>query len=185
MSKKITLKSLFPHNDHIGLGLVMINGKKMSSSEGNVIMMEDIISQVADKFDGDKKLAWNVIAGHILKYSSESIKNIDIDSIDNVKSSWGLYLSYTLAKMKSAGMIPNSNSDFISNQLKWSHLQSKTEKSPHYLFNALVDHCKKISQMYTKMYIKDNVENQKVYQPLLDDLILGMTKLGLFNVEKV
>jgi len=180
-----SLKFLFPHNDHIGLGLVMINGKKMSSSEGNVIMMEDILNQVADKFNGDKNLAWNVISGHILKYSPESVKNIDLKSIGDVKSSWGLYLSYTLAKMKSAGMLPNTNSDFISNQLKWGYLQSKTEKSPHYLFNSLVDHCKKISQLYTKLHIKDNIDNQKMYQPLLDDLLLGMTKLGMFDIDNV
>jgi hypothetical protein len=180
-----SLKSLFPDIDHIGLGLVMVDGKKMSSSEGNVIMMDDILDQVSSKFDGDKKLAWNVISGHILKYSPESVKNIDLKSIDDVKSSWGLYLSYTLAKMKSAGMLPNDISDFTSNQLKYAFLQAKTEKSPHYLFNSLVDHCKKISQMYTKLYIKDNFDNQKVYQPLLNDLLLGMKKLGMFDIDKV
>ena len=153
--------------------------------EGNVIMMEDIINQVSLKFNGDIKLSWNVISGHILKYSPDSIKNIDTKSIDNVKSSWGLYLSYTLAKMKSAGMVPNEKSEFNSNQLKWGYLLSKTEKSPHYLFNSLVEHCKKISQLYTELYIKDNIENQKIYQPLLDDLFLGMKKLGLFDIDKV
>lgn len=179
------LNSIFPDNDHIGLGLVMVDGKKMSSSEGNVLMMDDVINQVSEKFGGDKNLAWNVISGHILKYSPESIKNINLKSIDDVKSSWGLYLSYTLAKMKSAGMLPVINSDFNSNQLKYSFLQSKTEKSPHYLFNSLVDHCKKISQLYTKYHIKDNIENQKMYQPLLNDLLLGMIKIGMFDIDKV
>lgn len=179
------LKKIFPNIKHIGLGLVTIDGKKMSSSEGNVLFLDDILNEVAKKFNGDKKLAWNVIAGHILKYDPTSVKNINMKQIDDVKASAGLYFSYTLAKLKSAGMITNDISEFNSNVLKFKLIKAKSNLSPNILFEELFELTKKISSMYTKLHIKDNIENQKLYQPLLDDLLFGMKLLGMFDVEKV
>lgn len=180
-----SLKKMFPHINHIGLGLVTIDGKKMSSSEGNVIFADEVFDIIKSKFEGDENLSWNVLCGYILKYDPKSNKNIDLKSIDDVKSSYGLYLSYTLAKLKSAGMIPSVISEFNSNQLKFKFIKSKVELSPHYLFEELINHAVKISQMYTKLFIKDNPDNQKLYQPLLDDLLLGMKSLGMVEIDKV
>ena len=179
------LKKLFPETQHIGLGLVSIDGKKMSSSEGNVLFLDDVFKSVMDKFNNDDKLAWNVLAGHILKYDPTSVKNINMKTIDDVKSSFGLYFSYTLAKMKSAGMLPNPITEFHSNALKFKLLKAKTNLSPNILFEEVVDLTKKISSLYVKFHIKDNLENQKMYQPLLDDLLLGMKTLGMFDIDKV
>ena len=41
-----SLKKLFPTTNHVGLGLVQLDGKKMSSSEGNVIYMIDFINSL-------------------------------------------------------------------------------------------------------------------------------------------
>jgi len=179
------LNKLFPDTKHIGLGLVSIDGKKMSSSEGNVLFLEDILNYVSEKFNGDKKLAWNVISGHILKYDPTSLKNINMKQIDDVKASAGLYFSYTLAKLKSAGMTPNEISEFNSPALQFKYLKSKVNLAPNILFEELFELTKKISGLYVNLHIKDNLENQKIYQPLLDELLLGMTKLGMFNIEKV
>ena len=179
------LKKLYPHINHIGLGLVTIDGKKMSSSTGNVIMADEVIDLIKSKFNDDLKLTWNVIAGYLLKYTPNSIKDISLKSIDNVKSSYGLYLSYTLAKMKSAGMKPNNSSKFNSNELQFKLLKAQYNLSPNILFESLIELCKKISALYTTHHIKDNLENQKMYQPLLDDLSLGMHLVGMFNIDKV
>ena len=179
------LKALFPHINHIGLGLVTVDKKKMSSSEGNVFYMEDILNTVKDKFNGDIKLAWNVLAGHILKYDLPSMKDINLAQIDNVKTSHGLYLSYTLARLKSAGMAPNKITSFINDNLKFKLLRTKVLVSPNILFEELIDHCKVINKLYIDNHIKDNIENQKMFQPLLDDLVFGMTTLGMFDVDKV
>lgn len=62
------LEKLFPGTNHIGLGLVSLGGKKMSSSEGNVIMLQDLIDSLMYNFNNDIYLVYNVIAGmkHII-----------------------------------------------------------------------------------------------------------------------
>lgn len=179
------LKKLFPDIEHIGLGLVSIDGAKMSSSEGNVIMMEDVLKTLMEKFHNDDKLAWNVIAGHILKYSPPTPKNITMKTIDSVETSMGLYFSYTLAKLKSAGMVPNPITAFNSNALKFKLIKAKHNLAPNILFEELMELTKAISALYVQVRIKDNPEGQKSYQPMLDDLLLGMKLLGMFDVDRV
>jgi arginyl-tRNA synthetase len=174
----------YPNNKHIGLGLVTVNGEKMSSSKGNVIFMDNILNLVKEKFN-DAKLAWNVLAGFILKYDLPSMKNIDMDQIDNVKLSHGLYLSYTLARLKSAGMTPNNIDMFISKNLQFRLLKAKTSLQPNFLFEEMIEHCKVINKMYIDYHIKDNIENQQKFQPLMDDLLFGMKSLGMFEIDKV
>lgn len=83
------LSKFYPKVKHIGLGLVKIDGKKMLSSEGNVVFAQDFIDQLFDIFK-DYNLVYNVIAGFILKNTPENDKNITIKSIDNPKNSPGL-----------------------------------------------------------------------------------------------
>ncbi len=178
------LKFLFPKINHIGLGLVTVDGKKMSSSEGNVHFMEDIIKLVDSKFN-NLELTWNVLAGHILKYDLPSMKDINLAQIDNVKTSQGLYLSYTMARLKSAGMVPNIINGFISKVLQFMLLRTKILISPKLLFTELVELSVNINKLYIDHHIKDNEENKKIFQPLLDDLNFGMNLLGMFSVDKV
>ena len=149
------LKSIFGHIDHKGLGLVMVNGKKMSSSEGNVYFADDILKLISDKFP-DEKLSYNVLAGSILKYSISTVKNIDIEQLSNVKNSYGLYVSYTLARMFSAGIEKIGNKEFHDKKLKYLYYKSKVMIEPNVLFNGLVELCKKINNLYTTHIIKDN-----------------------------
>lgn len=179
------LKYLFPHIQHKGLGLVLVDGKKMSSSEGNVIFMEDVLNNVKDKFSGDEQLAWNVICGQILKYSLESVKDIKMKDITNVKLSQGLYISYTMARMFSAGLEKNNKSSFHSKKLNYLLFKSKCNIQPNILFEGIVDLCKDINSLYVTHVIKDNEENKKMFQLLVDDLILGVNKLGMFVIDKV
>lgn len=178
------LNKLYPDTNHLMLGLVLVDGKKMSSSEGNVIMFDDAMDSLIDNFKDDK-LAWNVLLGYILKSDVGSTKNIDMKNIGNPKESLGLYLSYTLAKLKSAGLNVEQKDDFNSQELKYKFLKAKFNLQPHVLFGGIVDVAKKISELYTKHRIFDNKENQLIYKPLAEDLLLGMIKLGMFNINKV
>lgn len=178
------LKNFFPHINHIGLGLVKVDGKKMSSSVGNVIYLEDFINELMIKFN-DIKLVYNVIAGFILKNNPESDKNIDLKSIDNPKNSPGLYLSYTMARLLSAGCEINHIDNFKSKHLEFAQHKAKVNIKPSSLFNELVEHCKEINVLYGEYTIKDNPSNKAMFDEKLADLSLGLKLLGLFNIDKV
>lgn len=180
-----SLNKLFPLTNHIGLGLVLLDGKKMSSSDGNVIYMNDFIDDLMSKFNNDIHLVYNIIAGQILKSTPKSSKSIDTKLISNPKLSLGLYLSYTMAHIKSCGVTTQKNTKFYSNELKFSELKAKYNLSPNILFDSLINHCKKINKLYETHYIKGNDENIKLFSDLISDLELGMEKIGMFPVDKV
>ena len=179
------LKGLLPDIEHVGLGLVTVDGKKMSSSEGNVIFAEDIFKQLLPKFDNDIKLVWNVVAGQILKSVPNSVKNIDMKQIESVKQSAGLYISYTMARMWSAGIQHIEVEEFNSTSLKFKSLKAKCNLQPNILFEELVEHCKKINSLYITHKIKDNEENTKIFQTLTNDLMLASKKLGINKINKL
>lgn len=180
-----SLKRLFPHVDHVGLGLVLLDGEKMSSSKGNVIYMSDFIQNLMEQFNNDIHLVYNIIAGQILKSVPKSNKSIDTKLISNPKLSLGLYLSYTLAHIKSCGVVPQKIEDFTSKELKFSELKAKFNLTPNTLFEALVNHCKHINTLYETHYIKDNEANKILFSGLISDLEFGMKKLGMFPINKV
>lgn len=179
------LKALFPQVNHLPLGLVTVNGEKMSSRKGNVIFFHEILEMFKEKFGDNEKLIWNVLAGYILKSVPSSTKNIDLDHLDNVKLSQGLYLSYVLAKLKSAGLNIKNNGNFTSNFLKFKYIKAKNNLAPNMLFEGLVDTAKTLSGMYEEMPIKNNEDNQKKFQPIANDLLHGMELIGMFDIDKV
>ncbi len=179
------LKHLFPNTQHIGLGLVKVSGKKMASRIGNVILIEDFIEQVSEGFNDDLKLVYNVFAGFILKSNPEVDKNINLDVISNPKNSSGLYLSYTMARLNSAGCELKDVNKFNSLDLAFAEIKSKSSLKPNILFEAIVEHCKEINSLYISHTIKDNEGNKLMFEKMLSDLILGCNKLGLFTIDKV
>lgn len=180
-----TLNKFFPKTSHIGLGLVKINGAKMASREGNVIMLSDIIKDCLEKLDNDWELVYNVLAGFILKVEPTKDKTISMESLKNSKNSPGLYLSYTLARLTSAGVRAMKTEKFNNNELQFKSMRALLNLQPNILFNALVDHCKMINQMYGLHKIEGSPENEVMFSNFKEDLELGMNKLGLFLVDKV
>lgn len=180
-----SLKKLYSDINHIGLGLVLLDGKKMSSSEGNIIYLQEFVDGLKLQFNDDIKLVYNIIAGQILKSTLSTNKSIDTKLIGNPKLSLGLYLSYTMAHIKSCGVETQDNNHFYSKELEFYEFKSKYNLSPNLLFDGLVNHCKKINKLYDTHYIKGNSDNIKMFSDLISDLELGMKKLGLFSIDKV
>lgn len=179
------LKGLFPNTHHIGLGLVKVSGLKMASRIGNVILIEDFINQVKETFNSNLQLIYNVFAGFVLKSNPDVDKAINLDIISNPKNSAGLYLSYTMARLKSAGCQLNNNGKFCSKELEFAYLKAKANLKPNILFEALTEHCKEINSLYITHTIKNNDDNKKMFDVMLSDLIYGCSKLGLFTIDKV
>jgi len=113
------LKILYPNIHHVPLGLVKVSGKKMGTRFGNVILIEDFLKEMQNELSTDNlELIYNIFAGYILKATPESDKNINMDLMTNPKNSPGLYLSYTMARIHSAGVMyghyHNAKGVFIS-----------------------------------------------------------------------
>lgn len=186
-----TLKTIYPHVNHVGLGLVKFQSSKvegngkMSTRLGNVIFMSDLMNDLMVEFEGNEKLCYNIFAGYILKNHPKSDKIFNMDTIKNPKNSPGLYLSYTVARLKSAGVIVPEQSEFIKQELKYALDKSKADLNPMYLFNSLVELCKDINNLYITHHISGNDENKKMFEGLLGDLVFGMKKIGMFEVDKV
>lgn len=179
-----SLNELFPENKHLGLGLVMIDGEKMSSRKGNVIYASEAIDKLMEIFN-DEKLVANVLKGQILKSNLDSVKNIDTKNLENPKNSPGLYFSYTQARFKSAGITPRKDNIWKSNKIHLAYLRAKNNLEPNILLKALEDLCKEINGMYGTHKIEGNYENKEMFQPYLDDLFTGMHKLGMFEIDSV
>lgn len=179
------LKKLFPNIHHIGLGLVKVSGAKMASRIGNVIFIDDFINQIKETFNNDLQLIYNVFAGFILKSNPDVDKGINLDIINNPKNSAGLYISYTMARLNSAGCELKHNNKFNSQALEFAYLKSKINLKPNILFDALTEQCKLINSLYTSHIIKDNDKNKEMFNNLLSDLIYGCDKLGLFIIKHV
>lgn len=185
------LKKLFPHINHIGLGLVKFKSSKlgtigkMSSSLGNVVFLSDVMTELMGEFDNDAKLCYNIFAGYILKANPKSDKIFDLDTIKNPKNSAGLYLSYTMARLKSAGVNFEPKDAFNKQELSFNYIKSKSLLNPMFLFNSLIDLSKEINKLYVTHHIEGNKNNELMFSLLLSDLALGMNKLGLFEIDKV
>jgi len=180
-----SVKKLYPDIKHIGLGLVLLDGKKMSSSDGNIIYLENFINDLLKIFDNDIQLVYNILAGQILKSGVSVNKSIDMTLINNPKTSLGSYMSYTMAHIKSCGVSTKKISNYKSKELQFAEIKSKMNLSPNILFEALVKHCKMINKLYETHYIKDNDKNIEIFSNLISDLELGMKKLGMFSINKV
>ncbi len=188
------LQKIYPHVEHIGLGLVKVSGGKMSgevkdvkmsSRLGNVIFLQELLDDFTEEFNGDKKLAYNVFAGLILKNKPQTDKKFTLDSIHQHENSPGLYLSYTLARLKSAGVEFQLGERLKNHELAYSFLKSQHLLNPQILFTALCDMAMHINGLYVTHRIQGSDENKSMFAELAADLALGMEKLGMYQVDKV
>lgn len=179
------LKEVYPHIQHIGLGLVKLSNGKMASRLGNVIFIDDFIEQIQETFKNDIQVIYNVFAGFILKSNPDVDKSINLDLISNPKNSAGLYISYTMARLQSAGCEKTNTDKFISKHLEYAYLKAKINLKPNILFEAINELCKEINSLYLTHIIKDNAENKKMFELKLNDLVNACKKLGLFIVKSI
>lgn len=178
------LKEAYPHIEHFPLGHVTLGGKKQSSRDGNAIMLTDVISMLMEKFK-DIHVAYNSIAGLILRSVPSSAKSIDMNTVDNVKLSPGFYFSYSAARLKSAGVPFESINVFNSNKLQFAYMKSKFNLNPKILVDGLLDLCKDINNLYETHRIKDDENIKVMFSALLEDLEFGMKLLGMFSIKRV
>lgn len=180
------LKKEFPHILHLSAGLVHIHKKKLirpAYHEGHAsVFVENLLNE----FDGNIGLAYNVIAGFILKNKVKKDKNLNIGFyFEEFSDSPGMYLSYTLARLNSIGVKSEPIEKFNRTELQFSYIKSLHNLEPSILLNSIVSHCRLINKLYAKHRIEGNLENEIMFSNLKEDLELGMKTLGMFLINKV
>lgn len=170
--------------DHVGMGLVLNNGVKMSSRSGNVIMMQEIIDELQEEF-GNIQLVYNIVAGKMLNYAPKSTKNLIKKDLLQAGSSPGLYLSYAMARLVGAGCEFYPTEKFNDVALQFAYFRAINERDPSILLKALMVHAKLIHKLYDEHPIKGNEQNRVFLGGILEDLAFGMTKLGMFHITEI
>jgi hypothetical protein len=170
--------------DHLGMGLVLNNGEKMSSRKGNTIMMQEIIDELMGEFQ-NMELVYNVVAGKMLNYSPKSSKNLVKEDLMKASASPGLYISYAMARLLKAGCQFMPVEKFNDTSLQFSYFRAQAERDPSILLKAVVGHAKIIHKLYEEHPIKGNEQNRVFLSGLLEDLAFGMTTLGMFHINEV
>jgi hypothetical protein len=179
------LKILFPDKiTHMPLGLVTIEGEKMSSSKGNVIFLSEVFDALMEIF-GSFELCWNVAVGHVLKSSPGSVKDIQMSQVKNPRTSPGLYLSYTLARLKSAGVSPDIPGGYTDPWMSIRSLRSRVLLQPNHLMEAAVEKAREISAVYVSEQIRDNTAVIEKLRPMASDMLKAMKELGMFDIDRV
>ena len=168
--------------NHIGLGLISLQGEKMSSRKGNVIYMTDLIDIVNQEFN-NLNLTYNVLAGSILMSNPTRDLKVSLDNLSDPKQSVGMYISYTTARLLN---LPIDYNKYVNQQVdlevKFMVYKSKMTLNPSLLCGYLHKYCKKINVDYTNIQAKDNEE---LYVNHLHNLQYMLNKLGLYTINKI
>jgi arginyl-tRNA synthetase len=187
------ISKINPNVQHKGLGLVKVKAgsklsadiqeQKMSSRLGNVIFMKDVIIDLLEEF-GNEELGYNVIAGKILSYKVSSEKKVNKEELSDHNNSEGLYISYTMARLKSAEC-EVMDIELQDHKLVHAWLMSIKNLEPHYLLKAVVDYCKGVNSLYQTHRIKDNDENKLMFTKKLAQIEQACKLLGLYSIDRV
>jgi arginyl-tRNA synthetase len=157
-----------------------MSGTKMSSRNKEALNAKGVIEYLESLFE--QRLAYNILAGYILKSRMASDKNIDSDSLSNHKLSPGLYISYTMARLKSAGLVSTPT---ITIDVEFQLLRARVNLDPTLLFNFLVEYCKTTNTLYSTHRIVGNEANSIMFTERLSNIVSMSKSLGLFEIDNV
>ncbi|UFX83169.1 arginine--tRNA ligase [Candidatus Absconditicoccus praedator] len=95
---------------HISFGLMLFDGKKMSSRGGESIKLSELISSIKDKISQDfsdssddlvEKLAISAMIFNDLKNDRQKDVNFDLEQMTRINGDSGVYIQYTYARINS------------------------------------------------------------------------------------
>ena len=146
----------------------------------------EVINQVKGMFS-NLDLCYNVISGIVLSSPRGHNRKIDLSNKDALKKTPGYVFSEVYLKLKNEGIYFENRDDFNSNILQYNLIKSKWYLDPSFLLNALFAHCNNMNEIiYNKKFNLSKDENVRVFLGgMLEDLCLGMNKLGMFQVKKI
>lgn len=176
---------------------VLLDGEKMSTSDGNVALVTDFIKNVKetllDEFNkrdseiSEEKL--NILINACIKFtmlnvSKNKIVNFNLENATSFNGESGMYILYSIVRMKS--ILKNSDIE-LSSEIKFDNEIEKKIIKELSLFpeqiNEILDsneptHLTKyifnLTQLFSKFYEQVNINNES-------DLILKSSRIRLLN----
>lgn len=139
----------------------------------------DTIAQISEYFQ-TKDVGFNCLMSYI--FDNPRLKDVEI-SKNLLKKTPGYLFFETQEKVKELGVLHEKNKEeFSSNLLQYYYSKSMWFFNPKFLQKALVVHCNKINKIIDNPnFNPQEDENVKIYTSgMLEDLELGMKKLGMF-----
>jgi arginyl-tRNA synthetase len=192
----------YPTINQINYSYVLLEGGKMSTSGGTVVLVTDFIKSVSDKLikefetrnttiDNNKlnTLVNACIKFSMLNVSKNKIVNFNLENATSFTGESGMYILYSLVRINS---ILNNNKIELVNDIKFNNdIENKIVKKLS-LFPELIDgllvsnepsHLTKyiyeLASMFSKFYEQVNISNE-------EDIVLKSSRIRLLQcISKV
>lgn len=207
-------RSDYLHVPYGYVGLAQDDGsfKKMSSREGNVILIDDVIDIVKERVLNElenkdeeraEKLAVGAVKFAILKADKDQQIAFSIDRSVDVRGDSGVYVLYTYARIKSIlrkaeekGSDPEvkeseSGKDVVRDLLWYRHavLRSAESYSAHYVAQYLLELCGSFNRWYNEEMILDDSADEvhKLAIAEATSIVIknGLALLGIEVLEEI
>ncbi len=185
----------------ISYSYVLLDGDKMSTSAGTVVLVTDFIKAVVEtlkqefsKRDTDvsesdlQRLCNACIKFSMLNVSKKKIVNFNLQNATSFVGESGLYILYSIVRINS---ILRNNQMELSSEIRYESLQENKLINDLYRFPYLVDdllrthepaHLTKyifnLTQDFSRFYENVNISNEK-------DVVLKSSRIRLLNCIKI
>ncbi|HEC2178642.1 TPA: arginine--tRNA ligase [Staphylococcus delphini] len=204
LDKLTRLLELTPVIEHIPFGLILKDGKKMSTRQGKVILLEDIIAEVEqavlrtlekkksnlrNKKEIAKEIAIASIKFHDLKNDRLSSYDLKIDEMLAFEGDTALYIMYTYARIQSIlGRTKYSDDfkgDFQFEESMWpilKHLKSYNEvlelSAINYTPSSICRYSLQLCRLFNRYY---NIE--RILESTNEKSKITLLKIVSKNIE--
>lgn len=186
----------------ISYSYVLLDGGKMSTSDGTVVLVSDFMKAVEDTLISEFKKRntevsqdkLNILVNACIKFtmlnvSKKKIVNFNLENATSFTGESGMYILYSLVRINS--ILKNNNIDLV-NEIKYNHdIENKIVKEISYfpeIVNGLLEnkepaHLTKyifnLTQDFSRLYEQVNISNE-------EDIVLKSSRIRLLKaIEKV
>ena len=188
--------SLGLDHKHIPLGLIVSEKGKRSSRTGEAIKLTDFINEIASNFPDNpdkEKIAWNIVIGKVNSCNiSQNIK-YNLDQWLDLKNSKGLYITYTMCRIKKllsncevlVKTLPNETKFRLFSPFTLARDRAIQNLQPNELLDSVFQICKMANNLYEKEKVVGNEELETLFHHYYRIISLGSLFLGIRKVEMI
>lgn len=83
---------------HVSFGMMLQDGKKMSTRKGRTILLEDVLQEASERAGGNSKIGTGAVIFHDLKHQRQNDVEFSLDDMLTFEGTTGPYVQYTYAR---------------------------------------------------------------------------------------